>query len=1033
MLIQLNMKKITFLLGLLLTFSTMFAQTVTIKGRVVDENKSPLPGVSVFVEGTTIGTTTDLDGNFTLSIDRATVKYITFSFVGYNKVRQPVSEGITDYQIMLTPEITNLDEIVVIGYGTQRKSDVTVSISSVKAKDVASPSVLSLDQSLQGQAAGVVVSQSTGKPGAPVSIRIRGTTSINGLNEPLYVIDGVPIITNASDLTSGTIQGSDINPLVAINPNDIESIQILKDASATAIYGARGANGVILITTKQGTKGDMQVTFNSSVGLQQITKKLELLNARELAELGNAAVTEARKYYPDVAYNTAFALPSRFGKGTDWQDEIFRVAPMTNYQLSLRGGSDKTSYYLSGNLVEQEGIIKNSDFSKGTFRLNLDNQLSAKVRTGININLSRSVNNGVTTGVPNTLSNVVTMALLFNPGQNVYDPDQEGGYTYESNTINKVGNPVAEINETKTRITTSRVISDGYLDWKVLKNLTYKFKFGMDAFFNKEQQYIPSFIKRGQEKGKGNNVNIDGYTWLIENTLTYDLEVQKHRFNFLLGQTAQRYVSESAEIAVERFNDDRLGYYDLGAAIDKTILTGYNTWSMLSGIARVIYNYDNKYYLTASGRTDGSSKFGALHKFGFFPSVSAAWRISKEPFMQSVTAINDLKFRLSAGTVGNEGIPPGSSLSLMANRPYFFGEGANAKVIGTYVYSLENQDLKWEVTTQYDAGLDLSLFESRIEFIAETYLKNTSDLLLYIPVNTSSGFQFVWANVGNLQNKGMEFSVNSVNLKEQFKWNTRFNISFNRNKVTNLDKSSTIYGNSIMNIVDWTMIREGEPIGNIYGYKSDGIIQLNEDPSSVPFFPSKIPRYGDRKYIDKNHDGKLTIDDYFKLGNTNPDFSWGFKNTFTYKNFTLDIYTQGDYGNKIVNFNRFFLESFDGFQNNSKVALQRWTETNPTNKYPRANASPHGNVMSDVIVEDGSYARLKEVTLSYTLPDKILGKLHIRSVQLALSGRNLYTLTRYSGYDPEVSIFGGSVYGKGADYGPYPMAKTYLFSLNVTF
>jgi hypothetical protein len=326
-----------------------------------------------------------------------------------------------------------------------------------------------------------------------------------------------------------------------------------------------------------------------------------LLNARELAELGNAAVAEARKYYPDVAYNTAFAMPSRFGKGTDWQDEIFRVAPMTNYQLSLRGGSEKTSYYLSGNLVGQQGIIKNSDFNKGTFRLNLDNQLSNKVKTGININLSKSINDGVTTGVPNTLSNVVTMALLFNPGQNVYDPDQPGGYTYESNTINKVGNPVAEINETKTRITTTRVISDGYLDWKILKNLTYKFKFGIDAFFNKEQQYIPSFIKRGQEKGKGNNVNIDGYTWLIENTLTYDLNCKKIGLTFLLDRQPKKYVSESAEMAVERFNDDRLGYYDLGAAIDKTIITGYNSWSMLSGIARVIYNYDNKYYLTASG------------------------------------------------------------------------------------------------------------------------------------------------------------------------------------------------------------------------------------------------------------------------------------------------------------------------------------------------------------------------------------------------------------------------------------------------
>ncbi len=1027
------MKKFFLLIIFLLSASSVFAQQITIRGRVLDENKEPMPGVAVVIDGTTTGTTTNADGEFTLTADRGRANSISCSFVGYTRNTRKISGDIAYYEFTMVPEAVELDPIVVIGYGTQRRGDVTVSISSVKAKELDSPVITSLDQSLQGQAAGVVVSQSSGKPGAPVSIRIRGTTSINGTNEPLYVIDGIPIITDPTQLTTGTIQGSEINPLSSINPQDIESIQILKDASATAIYGARGANGVILINTKRGKKGDFQVNLNLSYGYQQLAKKIRLLNARELAELGNDAVTEARKYYPEIAYGSNFAVPSRFGKGTDWQDQIFRTAPLTNSQISLQGGAGNIRYFLSANLVTNKGIIHNSDFNKGTVRFNLDTDLSEKVRTGINLNMSQSVSHGVTTGVPNVASSVTAMALLFNPGQEVYDTTRVGGYTYESNTINNIPNPVAEINETDIVITTDRLIGDYYVDWDIVKNLQFKFKVGADAFFNKEQQYIPSFIKRGQDKGKGSNVDIKGYTWLMENTLTYKFAADRHHFNVLLGQTAQKFVSERAEIAVERFEDERLTYYNLGMGLDKTIMSGYSSWAMLSGLGRIMYDFDSKYYLTVSGRLDGSSKFGTENKWGFFPSVSAAWRISKENFFSGVKTINDLKLRLSAGSVGNEGIPSGATLSLMGTHPYFYGEGSNAEVIGTYVYSLRNNDLKWEVTRQYDAGIDLSLLKSRLEFTAEAYLKNTSDLLLFLPVNRSSGFEYVWANVGDLQNKGVEFSMNTVNFEGDFRWNTRFNLSFNRNKVTNLDKSDRIYGVSVLNILDWTMITEGEPIGVIYGYKSNGIIQRNEELSQIPFFPSKIARYGDRKYIDRNKDGKLTVDDYFKLGNANPDFSFGLRNTFSYKNFSLDIYLQGDYGNEIVNFNRFQLESFDGFQNNSAVALQRWTETNPTNKYPRANASPHGTIMSDVYVEDGSYVRLKQVSLSYTLPQKLLNSIRTRNIQLSLSGYNLYTLTRYSGYDPEVSIFGGSVFGKGADYGAYPTARSLLFSINATF
>ena len=875
--------------------------------------------------------------------------------------------------------------------------------------------------------------RSTGKPGSSVSIRIRGTTSINGTNEPLYVIDGIPIITKAEELTTGWLLDSQINPLSSLNPADIESIQILKDASATAVYGARGANGVILITTKRGKSGSPSVTVNSSVGIQQITKKLEVLNARELAELGNDAVTEARKYYPDIAYGSNFAMPDRFGEGTDWQDEIFRDAWMQNHQVSLRGGNDKTSYFLSANLMMQDGIIKHSDFDKGTFRINLDNQLAETVKSGVSLNLTRSLSNGVITGVPLFAQSVTAMALMFNPGQEVYDVDGPGGYTYESNTINKIPNPVAEINETKRLMNSNRILGDLYLDWDIIKGLQFKFKVGVDAFFTKEQQYIPSYIKRGQQKGKGYNTHMQGYTWLMENTLSYTRDFGKHNMVLLIGQTAQKFVSEATDLAVERFDDDRLGYYNLGLGIDRTINTGFNSWAMLSGIGRAIYNYDSKYYATVSGRLDGSSKFGSADKYGFFPSLSLAWRVSQEPFFSNVHFINSLKLRAGVGTVGNEGIPSGATISLMGNLPYFFGEESVSKVVGSYVYSLKNDQLKWEVTTQYNTGFDVSIFESRIMFTAETYLKNTSDLLLYVPINRSSGFNYAWSNVGDMMNKGLELSLNTVNLDGDFNWRTRFNIAFNKNEVTSLAKSDEIYGTPVMNILDWTRITEGKPIGLIYGYKSDGIIQLDEDPSTVPFFPAKIARYGDRKYVDRNGDGILTKEDHFILGNANPDFSFGFANNLSYKNISLNIYFQGDVGNELVNFNKFQLESFDGFQNNSVVALKRWTVDNPTNEYPRANASSHGTVMSDVQVEDGSYIRLKELSLSYTIPVRLYKSTGIDNITVSVSGDNLLTFTNYSGYDPEVSIYGGSVFAKGADYGAYPMARTVLLSLNLIF
>jgi TonB-linked SusC/RagA family outer membrane protein len=1024
-------KKIIFFLFLISSVN-IFAEKLEVKGTVNENGNVPLIGVSVAVEGTSVGTVTDIDGNFSFKIDETHLgSQLVFSYIGYKPIKKELSKENLTFNIILIEDATDLEEVVVVGYGKQRKGDLTVSISTVKADELATANVTSIDQGLQGQAAGVVVTQSSGKPGSPVSIRIRGTTSIMGKNEPLYVVDGIPIISESGDLTTGTIQGSEINPLSSINPSDIESLQILKDASATAIYGARGANGVIIITTKRGKKGTTNISFSSNFGIQEVTKTLDLLNARELAELGNDAVREARKYSTkEIPFETIYSLPERFTESTDWQNELFRTSYMNSYQFALRGGTEKTLYSVSANYLKQEGIIHNSDFEKYGLRANLDNQINKSVKIGLNTNFSRSINNGVITGIPNVNSSVVAQALLFNPAQSPIDETHSSGYTYKSNTPAIIPNPVAEINLTKREQISNRIITDAYLDWEIIKDLTFKAKFGIDGFYTKERQYIPNDVYRGQEKGKASHVGVDGYTWIGETTLSYLKDFDKHHFNAVIGGTMQEFTSEFAEIALERFDDNRLTYYDLSLGQDKTILSAYRNWAMISYLSRLTYDYNKKYYLTFSGRIDGSSKFGTNYKYGFFPSMSFAWRIKDEPFLKNIKSINDLKFRLGYGKVGNEGLPSGASSSSMGNNKYFFGETSAS--VGAYVKALKSEDLKWEKTDTYNLGVDLALFDSRITIASEVYIKKTSDLLLYKEVNGSSGYKNFWDNVGDIENRGFEFSINTVNITEPFNWSTSFNISFNKNEVTSL-AGQEILGHTILGINDWTKLTEGQPVGIIYGYKTDGIAQLDENVSNIPHFPTKTLRHGDRKYVDKNGDNKINKDDYYELGNANPDFTYGMRNSFSYKNISLSIYLQGVYGNEIANFNRFSLESFDGKNNNSKAALDRWTESNPTNKYPRANAASSSFVMSDAIVEDGSYLRIKEITLGYTLPKNISNAININNIKLSVTASNIYTFTDYSGFDPEVSIYGGSVLGKGADYGAYPMSKSFIFGLSVDF
>lgn len=997
------------------------AQTFTVHGTVSDKNE-PLVGVTVVQAGTNNAAITDIEGKFKIEVPSGST--LRISYIGYIAQEFPVTSA-TELNIILVMDENALDELVVIGYGSVKKSDLTGSVASIKSEDFINTAVSSIDQGIQGKAAGVVVSMGSGQPGAASSIRIRGTSSIYGNNEPLYVIDGVFIVPETN---VGAVTGPSLNPLASINPSDIESIEILKDASATAIYGTRGANGVILVTTKRGKNGAPVIVINYTKSYQQLRKKMPMLNAAQLAILGNEATDNA-----GAPRRIIYASPTNLGVGTDWQDEIFRIAPMDNFQVSARGGSDNSTYAISANYFKQDGIVKNSDFEKGNLRINMDQKLSSKVGIGTSLNINRSVLHGVVTDAESAIpSSVTSWALAFNPGLGVYDGD--GKYTIENNTSQPaVGNPVADINETDQFTSSTRILGNFFLTYDIIKGLQFKSSVSTDDVFLTEKAFFPNNIKRGlASNGQAAIANQKGLNWIWENTVSYSKAFGIHNFNAVVGQSLQAYKNEFVYTATSDFDDNRLGYNAIQVGKDKTlILNGTTGWQLISFLGRVNYTLLDKYLFTASARVDGSSKFGIGNRYGLFPSFAVAWRLKEEEILKTVDLISDLKLRVGYGVVGNEGVPPYSSLGLLETTEAYFGENEIAK--GSGPASRQNDLLKWETTSQFDAGFDLGLFNDRITLVADAYYKKTTDLLLNAPVPYTSGFAYSFFNVGSLENKGLEFALNTVNTTRAVKWNSSFNIAFNRNKVLNLNSEEGIPADPMLGINGWTSINEGTPIGTFYGYKTDGIIQLGEDLSQIPHFVDYTPTYGDLKYVDRDGDGDLDENDKYVLGNAAPDFSFGFNNTITYDRFSVSIFIQGVYGNEIVNFNRFSLESFDGNQNNSTAALHRWTPGNPTNKYPRANVAPPSNKLTDRQVESGSYIRVKDITVSYDFSG-LLSKAKFKTTSFAffVSVKNILTLTNYSGYDPEVNRFIRNPRSFGADYGTYPTTKIFSAGLNIT-
>lgn len=1042
---SLKFKFILLLLGLFITVVSMSVEAIPIvktemvqkignvvSGKVTSADGETIPGVNVLVKGTSSGTITNLDGMYSIKIPDTEV-VLVFSFIGMqNKEVTVKSSGV--YNVVLSASTEMISDVVVVGYGTVKKSDLTGSVSSVKADELKSTPSTTFDQALQGRAAGVQVVQSSGVPGSGTSIRIRGTSSVNASSEPLYVIDGMLINSDMGEVSVGG-SGPNIGPLASINPNDIESIEVLKDASASAIYGSRGANGVILITTKRGKTGVGKIDVDCYYGVQEIANKLDLLNASQYAELVNQAFINAGQ-------TPVYVNPANLGKGTDWQDELFRIAPMANYQLSISGGSEKTKYAVSGSYFTQDGIVLGSSFDRYSFRLNLDSEINSYLTVGASLSFSAVNANRVESGPGSFVGGVITNALQINPILSVYDSSVEGGYTYEHDRKDAVGNPVAAAKEYDSKTTSYRFLGNTYLSFKLAKDLELKSSFGVDALFSKNRSFGPKFLKQAQSsKGEAFVSDLEAVTWLNENTLNYKYQINEdHRINLLAGFTMQQFKNEYLNGIAFDFPDSRTGYHNLGSALNgQNPSNGESEWSMISYLGRINYNLKEKYLITISGRVDGSSKFAEGKKYGFFPSGALAWRASEEDFIKNIELISNLKVRLSYGLIGNQSIAPYNSLALVGPVGQgVFNSGSGSEVItGKEPLSYPNEDLKWETTKQANIGFDIGILSNKIALTADFYKKKTSDLLLSTPTPYTSGFGNTLLNVGNVENKGFDLDLRTVNLDKAVKWNTSVNFSINRNKVTNLAREEDInlgFGGNIL--------REGQPLGTFYGYEFDGIFQTDEAAANSAVLKGQEStganaashaKAGDRRYKDRDGNGVIDENDRTIIGSAEPDFVFGINNSISYNNFNLSFFFQGSVGNDMVNLNLNNLENFNGEQNMlADAGLNRWTPENPGNKYPRAlSKGSLDNVFSSRLVEDATYLRLKNITLGYTIPKNVCEKIRVNSLRVYATATNVYTWTDYSGYDPEGNAYGSTTNIVGVDNGNYPQAKTYTFGVQI--
>jgi len=999
-------------------------QQKSVTGKVTDTKGLSLPGVTVVVKGTTRGTITDADGNYSLLNVPANAALV-FSFVGMKGQEIPFA-GNSVINVTLEEESIGLNEVIAIGYGTVRKSDLTGAVSSVKTSELQQTPIISIDQGLVGRSSGVQVIQTSGMPGSVASIRVRGSSSLQGGNEPLYVIDGFPVYSGEGFGETGG--KSKLSGLSTLNPSDIESIEILKDAAATAIYGARAANGVVLITTKSGKKGSDLITFESFYGFMNVAKTIDVMDAQQYAALVNEAYTNDKLTPP---YNqTMLTEIAKLGKGTDWQDEVFRRGQTQNYQIAFSGGDEKSVYAISGNYTKQDGIVINSDFQRYSARLNMDRKLSSFMNVGNHFSASHTINYAIPTDTGGE-GGVVTGAMKMNPILPIYSNAETGEYTKVNTPGTLVPNPVATANEQIINNVTTRLLGDIYAEISFLDHFKFRTSVGTDIIYNKANQYIPSNIYQSNGKATASVSVSRSINWLNENTLSWVKSFNDiHSFNVLGGFTIQQNNTEHVMGSSAEFVNDILLYNNLGSgAVYNQPGSSAIQWNLMSYLARVNYSLMDKYLFSINGRADGSSRFGVNNKFAFFPSGSVAWRISEEEFMQPLRDIvSNLKIRASYGFTGNTELGVYESLATLGSTSWILG---NQSVTGFYPNRIPNPDLKWEKTGQFNIGLDAGLADNRIRFTTDYYQKKTTDLLYNVAVPSASGFQTMLKNIGSVENKGIEFALETDNFTKEFKWSTSFNISFNKNKVLELGGESykdMPEGDGHLKTGSFRRLVVGQPIGVFYGYRFDGIFQ-NAEETAAQISSSSPIGIGLRRYKDLNGDKKVdATNDREIIGDSNPLFIGGFANVMSYKGFELNLFFQYSYGNDIFNYNAIELETPTGGQNAYIELLNRWTPTNPGNIYPKASTN-RAVLVSDRWIEDGSYIKLKTLSLSYSFP--FLKSAHIQGIKFYVTGQNLLTFTKYRGYDPEVSYRGASTLESGEDFGGYPQARTYLAGIKI--
>lgn len=999
-------------------------QNQEVTGTITDaETNRGLPGVNIVVKGTTQGAVTDVNGVYSITI-HSTDAILVFSMIGYQTQEIPVGNQ-TSIDLVMETDMEALDEVIVIGYGTQTKRELTGAVSRLSEEDFNESVSVSVDQMIEGKSPGVQVVQNSGEPGGGMSIDIRGVGSVSAGSAPLYVVDGLPIDNSVPISGTGNQVASNPsprNPIAFLNPDDIASIEIMKDASATAIYGARGANGVIMITTKSGQDGQLMVDYNGHVGINVLHNRLNLLSPEEYMAGINALIDAG-------VGSEAERVTGIMDGGTDWQDVVFRdKAMLQKHNFSFSWGNGKTNYLVSLNNTREEGLLENTSFNRYSARFNV-NHRTEKFNFGISSTSSYIQDIYVPQGFDvNLRGGAVNAAKLYDPTLSIID--ENGDYVLTE--FMDIDNPQAIISGNHMTGNRYRFLGTAYAEYFVVPSLSIKFRTGWDANNEDKLVYKDRTTIIGKSLGGvATSYNAMRSNYLMEGTMHYNKQIDEHKINVLAGVTSQRFIRTYNSQQATDFPTDATLAYNFGLANRETLVNSSSKSSntLLSYLARVNYNYGNKYLLTASFRADGSSRFGAGSRWGYFPSFSAGWLMDQEEFFPMKEVFDMFKMRVSWGQTGNQEIGNYSSLITFGTGNMYVLDDALTTTLDPS--RIANPDLKWETTTQIDVGIDFAILDRRVSGTIEWYQKNTTDMLLNLPVPTSSGFTSKRVNIGEMRNQGLEFGLSTYNVSTRnFTWSSDLNFYTLKNEVIDLGGIDAIYTGSLGAVAgNPAIITTGEPIYSFYGWEVEGVWQLGESDAASGYGVSP----GDLKFIDQNNDGVINGDDRTVLGNSFPGFSWGFGNTFKYKAFGLHIFFKGVHGLSMLNANlleQYYPRSGVRINRFADPFLNRWTPTNPTNEQPSyINTNQHSQAVNTINVEDASYVKLQTVRLSYTLPASTIKG--IRSLEVYVSGLNLYTFSDYQGFDPALNPYGSANFR--VDWNGYPSARTFLFGLNIGF